>query len=114
MIQQMPPGGFELVPDHTEAQKPHTKGVFFIAGLCFRRTCRPLVERLCGHGKTELDVCLDFPGVQLSVECPELHRAFLEHAVQIQAVVAAVVIMLPAAVPAVVPDAFQPVEGRCV
>jgi hypothetical protein len=31
--------------------------------------------------------------------------------VQIQAVVAAVMVMLPAAVAAVVPEAFQPVEG---
>ena len=49
--------------------------------------------------------------MEVTVESTEFHRAFLEHAVQIQAVVAAVVIMLPAAIVAVVPDTLQPIEG---
>ena len=56
------------------------------------------------YKRQELDVSLDFPGVERPIEQPELHRAFLEDRVQVQAVVAASVIVLMAAACSVVPD----------
>jgi hypothetical protein len=50
--------------------------------------------------------------VKIAIESAEFHRAFLEHAVKIEAVVAAVVVMLPAAITAIVPDSFQLFHGR--
>lgn len=65
----------------------------------------PLVEGLRGDGKAELDVCLDLAGVGGAVKQPELNGPFLEHAVQVQAMVAAVMVMLITSVVPDIPDA---------
>ena len=107
VIQQVFSGCLELLADHAQAQQPNAKGVFLVGRLRFRGACRPLVEGLRGDGEAELDVRLDFSGVELAVERPELHGPFLENTVEIQAAVAAVVVVGVAAVAAVIPQALE-------
>src|SRR5690554_5950960 len=97
----------EFIPNHAKAQKPYTKGIFFVAGLSFHRTCRPLIQRLCCNGKAELDICLNLSRVHFSVKGTEFHCALLKHTVQIKTAVAAGMIMLMAAVTAAIPNSSK-------
>ncbi|ERI89941.1 hypothetical protein HMPREF1982_04207 [Clostridiales bacterium oral taxon 876 str. F0540] len=69
-----------------------------------------MVQRLCGNGKAELNVRLDFPGMGGGIEQSEFYCAFLENAVQIEAVISAVIVVDAAPVAAVVPDAADLIQ----
>ena len=62
---------------------------------------------MMGNGKAQLDICLDLSGVEGGVEHTEFNRTFGKHAVQIEGMVTAfVVVKMPPAV-AVVPQPFH-------
>lgn len=111
MLQQMKPGGFEFVTDKPQPKEPGSEGIFLVGASGFLAAGAPLVESLRGDGKAELDVCLDLACVSGGIKQPELDSALLEHAVQVQAVVSAVVVMLAVTVAAVVPDTADLVQG---
>ena len=77
--------------------------------------CGSAVERLGGDAQAELQVGFDFSGMQGRLEPAELHRAPVPDVVQVDSVVAAVVVMLGLVVVVAVPDAVQLalVLGRC-
>ena len=99
-------GCFKLVPDEPKPQQPGAEGVFLIFRLRLDSGRSPLHKRLMGNGKAQLDICLDLSGVKGGVKHTEFNRAFGEHAVQIEGMVAADVIMMIAAAPSVVPKFF--------
>ena len=71
--------------------------------------CRFLRDGLVVHRKREHDVGPNFPGMQRSIESPEFHCVVaVEETVQIQEMVAAVVVMI-ATVPGItfIPDTFN-------
>ncbi len=93
ILQKVVAAGLELVTDQAKAEHPAAEGVFFI--VCFRFPCRGFLlgQRLMGHGKAELDVGFDFAGVEGAVEKAELDGPLGEGGVEVQAVVAAAVVM---------------------
>ena len=110
----MEAAGLEFVADESEPEHPASEGVFLI--VRFGLPCRGLLlrEGLMGDGQAELDVCLDFPGVERPVEKPELDSPFGKGGMQVQPVVAgAVVMMVPSVRCFLIPevgDAFQRVQ----
>ena len=93
VLQKVVAAGLELVTDQAKAEHPAAEGIFFI--VCFRFPCRGFLlgQRLMGHGKAELDVGFDFAGVEGAVEKAELDGPLGEGGVEVQAVVAATVVM---------------------
>ena len=63
-----------------------------------------LHQRLMADGEAELDIAFHFTGMEGGIEQPEFDGALGEHAVQIQGMVAAVVVMIVSATHAVVPQ----------
>lgn len=106
MVEQMESGGFELVTNEAKAKQPDTKTVFVVGGDGPIRFCILLIVSLGGDRKTELDIRLDFSRMDLTVEGSKFYSAFLEHTVEIQAVITAAVVMLMASIPALVPNRF--------
>ena len=93
VLQKVMAAGLELVADQAKPEHPAAEGVFFIVrfGLPYRGFL--LGQCLMRHGKAELDVGFDFAGVEGAVEKAELDGAFGEGGVEVQAVVAAAVVM---------------------
>lgn len=72
-----------------------------------------LGQRLMVKGKGKHHIRPDFPGVERAVEAPQLHgMAAVEEAVQVEEVVAAVVVVATA-VPSIflIPDILKPLHG---
>lgn len=113
----MQPAGLKFVtkqPEPVCQDIPHDCDLL-AGGIALHRTEHHLVPGSdCpgGHRKAKLDICLDFPGVERAVEKPEFYGAFGKIAVQVDTVVAGLVIvgMADAAGVAVicraVPDTF--------
>ena len=71
-------GGLKLITNQPQPEQPSAEGVFLVGGLGFGAAGAALVERLSANRQRELDICLDFSGVERTVEQPEFHRAFFE------------------------------------
>ena len=65
-------GGGELVADEAQPEEPAPEGVLRVVGIRAGRAGRFGLEGLRADGEAELDVGLDFPGVECAVEGPEL------------------------------------------
>ena len=93
ILKQVVAASFKFVANQTKAKHPAAEGVFFI--VCFRFPSRSFLlgQRLMGHGKAELDVGFDFAGVEGAVEKAEFNGPFSEGSVEVQAVVAAAVVV---------------------
>ena len=96
MFEEVEPAGLEFVADESQPEHPAPEGVFFIVCFCLPRRGLLLRERLMGNRQAELDVGLDFTGVESAVEKAELDRSLGKGGMQVQPVVAgAVVVMIP-------------------
>lgn len=84
---------FEFVPDKSEAEKPCSEGVPFVARNGDLRRSRPLCKSLIIHRKAELYICLEFARVSGAVEKPEFYRALGKNRVEVKSVVAAAVVV---------------------
>ena len=93
VFQHVEPAGLEFFPDKPQPEHPAPEGVFLVVRLRLSGGGFLLGQCLMGHRQTELDVCLDFPGVEGAVEKPEFHRPFGEGGVEVEPVVPAVVVM---------------------
>ena len=93
VLQKVVAAGLELVTNQAKAEHPAAEGVFFI--VRFRFPCRGFLlrQRLMRHGKAELDVGFDFTCVEGAVEKAELDGPLGEGSVEVQAVVAAAVVV---------------------
>ena len=69
--------------------------------------CGPAVERLGGDAQAELQVGFDLSGVDRGLEPAEFNRAAIPDVVQVDSVVAGVVVMLGLIVVVAVPDSVQ-------
>ncbi len=99
----------ELVSDEPDAVEidPHGKLLIFFLNLVVPRTL--LAECLMVHGESEHNVRTDFSSVQGAIEATKLNGVVaVEEAVQIEEVVAAVVIMgFPHSTVALIPNALN-------
>lgn len=99
-------GGFEFLSDEAQAEEPAPEGVFGVVGFRPRRACRLAVQCLGAHCQAKLDVAFDLSRMERCVECAELNgarRALCgESGMQVEQVVAAVVVMPACAAPPVV------------
>ena len=106
VCEQVQAGGFEFLADEAQAQEPASEGVLRVVGLRARCAGRLGGQGLCAHGQAKLDVGLDLPGVEGRVEGAELDgvcRALRgEGRVEVEQVVAAVVVVCRRAVAPVV------------
>lgn len=101
----MEPAGLELVTDESEPEHPAAEGVFLI--VCFGLPGQSQMS----DGQAELNVCLDFPGVECPVEKPELDGPFGEGGMQVQPVVAgAVVMMVPSVRGFLIPEVGDAIQ----
>ena len=100
-------GGFEFIPDQPQPKQPSAEGVFFVLRLGFDAGSAPLHKRLMGDGEAKLDIGFDLTGMKGGVEHTEFYRAFGEHTVQIQRMVAAIVVVNIPSASAVVPKLFH-------
>ena len=113
----------EFFPDEAEAHQPGAHREFRILALRFLGARAPKFLRRLGKGEAELDVALDFAAVDAAaasfrgvrkLEKAELNGAFREGRVEVQAMVAAFIVMgMPSAVRvvALVPDVLEPTHG---
>ena len=110
---QMLAGGLELVADQAEVEQEDPEVVLGALGIevPLAAGCSSAVERLGGDAQTELQVGFDLSGMQGRLEPAELHRAPVPDVVQVDPVVAAVVVVLGLAVVVAVPDAVELVLG---
>ena len=110
---QMFAGGLELVADQAEVEQENPEVVLGALGIKVPLAAGgcPTVERLGGDGEAELQVRLDPSRVEGRLEPAELHRAPVPDVVQVDPVVAAVVVVLGLAVVVAVPDAVELVLG---
>ena len=114
VLEQVCPGGLELLAVHSQAEEPAPEGVRRVVGLRAGRAGARHRQGLVGNRKAKLDVGLDLARVEGRVESPELDGALLEHTVQVQQVVAAGVVVLvcmPFPVPVVVPNPGELLGG---
>ena len=86
--------GLELVAVEPEVYQPCSEGEFRVAGDCLLAACAALCFCLVADREAQLDVCFDLACVGRAVEASELDRSFLPHAVQVERVVAAAVVVL--------------------
>ena len=108
----MLPAGLEFVSDQPKPKHPAPESVFLVVRLRLLGGGFILGQGLMGHRQAELDVCLDFPCVEGSVEKPELDGPFGKGGVEVEAVVPAVVVMfIPAKGCLDVPDVGEFVHG---
>ncbi len=108
----MEAAGLEFVADEPEPEHPAPEGVFFIIRLGL--PCRGLLlrEGLMSNGQAELDVCLDFSGVERPVEKPELNRSLGEGGMQVQPMIAGAVVMVSPSIGCfLIPEVGDPVQG---
>ncbi|TCN83986.1 hypothetical protein EDC91_11379 [Shewanella fodinae] len=110
---QMLAGSLELVADQAEVEQEDPEVVFGALGIEIPLAAGggPSIERLGGDRKAELQVGLDPPRVEGRLEPAELYRAPVPDVVQVDPVVAAVVVVLGLAVVVAVPDAVELVLG---
>ena len=118
------PCGGKFVSDEAQPEEPAPEGVFRIVGDRARRAGRFGAQRLCADGEAQLDVGFDLARVECAVEGAELDgvRGALggEGRVEVEQVVAAVVVVLPGTHPPVgvcaaalpVPNPRKFVHGR--
>lgn len=97
---QMLAGGLELVADQAEVEQEDPEVVLGALRIEVPLAAGggPAVERLGGDGEAELQVGLDPSRVEGRLEPAELHRAPVPDVVQVDPVVAAVVVVLGLAV----------------
>lgn len=114
MLIEMLPTAFELITDKTDPVEIGSHGKAFILLLDLFVASILLGERLMVQGQSKHNVGPDFPGVQSAVEASELHGVVtVEEAVQIEKVVAAVVVMLlTPLVIALIPDILNLLKAR--
>ena len=107
------PTTFEFVADKTDPVQIHPHGKLFILLLHLPVAGAFLGKRLVVQSQGEHDIRPDFPGMQRPVEPPELYGVVaVEEAMQIEEMVAAVVIVpVPASPVAFVPDALDLRKG---
>ena len=107
----MEPAGLEFVADEPQPEHPAPEGVFFIVRFGLPRRGFLLRERLMGNCKAELDVGLDFAGVESAVEKAELDGSFSESGMQVQPMVAgAVVVVVPSVRRFLIPEVGNTVQ----
>ena len=98
---------FELLTDEAQAEEPGAHGVFGILGLLGLGACGS--HGLChlAEGQAKLNVAFQLSGVEavalavrrlVKLEKPELNRAFGEGGVEVEHMVAAIVVVLASAV----------------
>ena len=106
---QMLAGGLELVADQAKVEQEDPEVVLGALGVEVPLAAGggPAIERLGGDREAELQVGLDSPRVEGRLEPAELHRAPVPDVVQVDPVVAAVVVVLGLAVVVAVPDAVE-------
>ena len=113
MLVEMFPAVFALITDEPDPVEicPHSKAFVFFLDLLVPGAL--LGERLMVQGQGQHDVRPNLTSVKCAVEPPEFHRMVsMEKAVQVQEMIAAVVIVLIAVFPiALVPDRFYIREG---
>ena len=114
---------FEFVSDETESEKPGSHSVFGVFVLLGLGACRPHRFGHLGKGETKLNVAFQLSGVKsvlpavrrgIELEESELNRALGEGGMEVQHMVAAVVVVLASAVVCVlaaVPDIRKPCQG---
>lgn len=110
---QMLAGGLELVADQAEVEQEDPEVVLGALGIEIPLAAGgcPTVERLGGDGEAELQVGLDPSRMEGRLEPAELHRAPVPDVVQVDPVIAAVVVVLGLAVVVAVPDSVELVLG---
>lgn len=85
---------FELVTGETDADEIHPHGELLVLGLYLAVAGILLRQRLVIHRQREHNVGPHLSGVECAVEAAQLHRAIaVEEAVQIEKVIAAVVVV---------------------
>lgn len=85
---------FELVAGEPDADEVHPHGELFVLGLYFAVAGILLRQRLVIHRQCEHNIGPHLPSVERTVEAPQFHGAVaVEEAVQIEKVVAAVVVV---------------------
>ncbi|SOB57403.1 protein of unknown function [Pseudodesulfovibrio profundus] len=106
-------GGLELVADQAEVEQEDPEVVLGALGIEIPLAAGggPAIERLGGDREAELQVGLDPPRVEGRLEPAELHRAPVPDVVQVDPVVATVVVVLGLAVVVAVPDTVELVLG---
>lgn len=106
-------GGLELVVAQADVEQEDPEVVLGALGIEVPLAAggSPSIELLGGDGEAELQVGLDTPRVEGCLEPAELHRAPVPDVVQVDPVVAAVVVVLGLAVVIAVPDAVELVLG---
>ena len=111
MFEEVEAAGLEFVADESEPEHPASEGVFLIVRFGF--PCRGFLlrEGLMGDRKAELDVGLDFAGVESAVEKAELDGLFGESGMQVQPMVAgAVVVVVPSVWRFLIPEVGDAVQ----
>lgn len=73
IFQQVLTGGFELIANQPQPQKPGAEGVLFVLRLGSGAHGPLLDQRLMGDCQTQLDVTLDFSRVEGRIEHPKLN-----------------------------------------
>ena len=114
VLEQVCPGGLELLAVHAQPQEPAPEGVRGVVGDRAGRAGAGDRQRLVADREAQLDVGLDLARVEGGVEGPEFDGAFLPHRVEVQQVVAAgVVVLVRVVLPAhvVVPDPGEILGG---
>ena len=100
-------GRCELLADEAQAEEPGAHGVFGVLVLLGLGACRPHILCHLGKCKAKLDVtlklsCMDAAsalcGRLIELEEPELDRAFSEGGVEVEHMVAAVIVVVAPAV----------------
>ena len=107
IFQQVLTGGFELIANQPQPQKPGAEGVLFVLRLGSGAHGPLLDQRLMGDCQTQLDVTLDFSRVEGRIEHPKLNGSLAEHTVQIQGMIPGAVVVNTPPGRAVVPQGFK-------
>ena len=117
------PGGLEFLSDKSEPDQPGPHREFRVVDLWLFRAGALCCLRLCGKAQAKLDVAFELSGVQAvllvsfrvcKLEEAELNRPFCEGRVEVEHMVAAVVVVLVAPVGRVVlrvPDVCEVLHG---
>lgn len=87
------PAGGVLLSDEPQAQEPGSEGILRIRGSRLRGARALLGERLAYDRHAELYVCFDLARMQGAVEYPELYRSLGVYGVQVEAVVAGIIVV---------------------
>ncbi len=94
MFVKVLPAALKFLADKSNAVQIGAHGELLVLGLDFMVECRFLGKGLMVHRKCEHDIGPDFPGMELTVEAPQLHGMMaVEKTVEIEEMVAALVVM---------------------